>query len=241
MLKKIKCIIVEDEPLAINIIKKYLQEFRNFELINTFSNAIDALSYLRDHKVDVIFLDINMPLLDGLSFIKSLDEKPIIVITSAYKEYAIETYSLDVIDYLLKPIEFSRFVKTTNKISSQLPSIEIREEIFNNRPYIFVKIDKKTLQKIFLDEILVVECLKDYLKIKTLSGKYIIHQTLSSFTSQLPSTFIRIHRSYTVAVDKINIIEGNSLEVDSMRYPIGRTYVEHVKQSIVNSGKLIKS
>ena len=233
---KVKCLIIDDEPLAINVIKNYLEQIEDFELISTFSNAIDGLNFLKSNTVDVIFLDINMPVLDGLNFIKSLENPPLLIITSAYDEFAVETYELDVLDYLIKPIEFPRFMKALNKVNRRLENNKVIVDTSKDRPYIFVKIDKKKMKKIFLDEILTVESLKDYLKINTLTGKYIIHSTLSDFTNLLPSNdFIRIHRSYTVAIDKIDAVEGNSVEIEGLRYVIGRTYIEEVKQKILNS------
>jgi DNA-binding LytR/AlgR family response regulator len=233
---KIKSLIIYDEPLAINIIKNYLEQIEDFELINTFSNAIDGLNFLKSNTVDVIFLDINMPVLDGLNFIKSLENPPLLIITSAYDQFAVETYELDVLDYLIKPIEFPRFMKALNKVNRRLENNKTLTDTTNDRPYIFVKIDKKKMKKIFLDEILTVESLKDYLKINTLTGKYIIHSTLSDFTNLLPTNdFIRIHRSYTVAMDKIDAVEGNSVEIEGLRYVIGRSYIEEVKQKILNS------
>jgi len=234
---KINCLIIDDEPLAINVIKNYLEPIENFEVINTFSNPIEGLNFLKNNKVDVIFLDINMPVLDGINFIKSLDNPPILVITSAYSQFAIETYELDVLDYLVKPIEFPRLMKTLNKISKRLnSSSNVPQENSPESPFIFVKIDKKRMKKIFFNEILVIESLKDYLKINTLTGKYIIHSTLSDFTDLLPErNFLRIHRSYTIAIDKIDAVEGNSIEIEGLRYVIGRSYIDHVKQRILNS------
>nr|WP_315156221.1 LytTR family DNA-binding domain-containing protein [uncultured Flavobacterium sp.] len=234
---KINCLIIDDEPLAINVIKNYLEPVENFEVINTFSNPIEGLNFLKNNKVDVIFLDINMPVLDGINFIKSLENPPILIITSAYSQFAIETYELDVLDYLVKPIEFPRLMKTLNKISKRLNN-NSNAPLENNpeSPFIFVKIDKKRMKKIFFNEILVIESLKDYLKINTLSGKYIIHSTLSDFTDLLPErNFLRIHRSYTIAIDKIDAVEGNSIEIEGLRYVIGRSYIDHVKQRILNS------
>lgn len=231
-----KCLIIDDEPLAVNVIKNYLQQMDDFEISETFNNAIDGLNFLKSNTVDVIFLDINMPVLDGINFIKSLETPPAIIITSAYDEFALETYELDVLDYLIKPIEFPRFMKALNKINRRLENNKSYQDNTNERAYIFVKIDKKKMKKIFLDEILTVESLKDYLKINTLSGKFIIHSTLSDFTNLLPSKdFIRIHRSYTVAIDKIDAVEGNSIEIGGLRYVIGRSYIEEVKQIILNS------
>jgi DNA-binding LytR/AlgR family response regulator len=234
---KIKCLIIDDEPLAINVIKNYLEPVENFEIINTFSNPIEGLNFLKNNKVDVIFLDINMPVLDGINFIKSLENPPILIITSAYSQFAIETYELDVLDYLVKPIEFPRLMKTLNKISKRLDnSNNVPQESNPESPFIFVKIDKKRMKKIFFNEILVIESLKDYLKINTLTGKYIIHSTLSDFTDLLPErNFLRIHRSYTIAIDKIDAVEGNSIEIEGLRYVIGRSYIDHVKQRILNS------
>lgn len=233
---KIKCLIIDDEPLAINVIKNYLQQIDNFDIAETFNNAIEALNYLKSNTVDVIFLDINMPVLDGINFIKSLEKPPAIIITSAYSDFALETYELDVLDYLIKPIEFPRFMKALNKLNRRLENNKSIGDSNSDHPYIFVKIDKKKMKKIFLDEILTVESLKDYLKINTISGKYIIHSTLSDFTNQLPSNdFIRIHRSYTVAIDKIDALEGNSVEIEGLRYVIGRSYLDEVKQRILNS------
>lgn len=234
---KINCLIIDDEPLAINVIKNYLEPVENFEIINTFSNPIEGLNFLKNNKVDVIFLDINMPVLDGINFIKSLENPPILIITSAYSQFAIETYELDVLDYLVKPIEFPRLMKTLNKISKRLnTSNNVHQENNPESPFIFVKIDKKRMKKIFFNEILVIESLKDYLKINTLTGKYIIHSTLSDFTDLLPErNFLRIHRSYTIAIDKIDAVEGNSIEIEGLRYVIGRSYIDHVKQRILNS------
>lgn len=233
---KIRCLIIDDEPLAINVIKNYLEQIEDYEVANTFSNAIAALNYLKTNAVDVVFLDINMPVLDGINFIKSLENPPLVIITTAYEEFALETYELDVLDYLVKPIEFSRFMKALNKVNRRLDNNKNFQDTSKDRPYLFVKIDKKKMKKIFLDEILIIESLKDYLKISTTSGKFIIHSTLSDFTEQLPTRdFIRIHRSYTVAIDKIDAVEGNSIEIEGMRYVIGRSYIDEVKQIILNS------
>lgn len=232
----VKCLIIDDEPLAINVIKNHLQQINDFELIDTFNNAIDALNYLNDNKVDLIFLDINMPVLDGLNFIESLEIRPLIIITSAHEEFAVKTYELDVLDYLVKPISFPRFMKALNKVHKIFNEQKTSHFDQIERPYIFIKIEKKKMKKIYLDELLVIECLKDYLKIITTTKKYIIHQTLGSFTDQLPvEKFIRIHRSFTISIDKIDTVEGNSIEVGGIRYVIGRTYTKEVKDKILNT------
>jgi len=233
---KTTCLIIDDEPLAIDVIRSYIEQINDIEVVNSFSNAIDGLNFLKDNEVDLIFLDINMPLLDGLSFIKSLQNPPLIIITTAHSEFAVEAYELDLLDYLVKPISLPRFLKAVNKVFKIKNSQNSPSKLINERPYLFVKIDKKKMKKIYLDEILVIESLKDYLKITTVSNRYIIHQTLSSFTDLLPSkNFIRIHRSYTIAIDKIDTIEGNSVEIAGIRYIIGRTYIDDVKSSILKS------
>ena len=230
----INCLIIDDEPLAINVIKNHIKEIDNINVIDTFNSAIDALNFMKSNTVDLLFLDINMPLLDGLDFIKSLDKKPMIVITSAYSEYAIKTYELEVLDYLMKPISFPRFLKAVNRAFKELNSNLTSNLKVAKRAHIFIKVDKKKMQKIYLDEILIIESLRDYLKITTISNKYIIHSTLSSFTEKLPSNnFIRIHRSFTIAIDKIEAVQGNSVEIDGIKYVIGRSYIEHVKNRIL--------
>jgi len=230
----VNCLIIDDEPLAINVIKNHIKEIDNLNVIDTFNSAIDALSFMKSNTVDLIFLDINMPLLDGLDFIKSLDKKPMIIITTAYSEYAIKTYELEVLDYLMKPISFPRFLKAVNRAFKELNSNLTSNIGIAKRAHIFIKVDKKKMQKIYLDEILIIESLRDYLKIKTIANKYIIHSTLSSFTEKLPSNnFIRIHRSFTIAIDKIEAVQGNSVEIDGVKYVIGRSYIEHVKNKIL--------
>lgn len=232
----LKVIIVDDEPLAINVLKNYVAQVKELELINTFSNAVDASTYLQSNEVDIIFLDIHMPILDGLEFIKTLNKAPMIIITTAHEEFAVESFELAVMDYLVKPIPFPRFLKAVNRIVKlrQMHSSADKNNP-SDHPSIFVKVDKKKLQKIYLDEIVVVESLKDYIRIKTSTGKYIVHKTLSSFTDELPSDkFIRIHRSFTISIDKVQVVEGNSVEIDDTRYTIGRSYINDVKDRILN-------
>ncbi len=231
----ISCLIIDDEPLAVNVIKNYIEEIANVTIKKTFNNAVEALAYLKDHTADLIFLDINMPLLNGLDFIKNLETKPLIIVTTAYNEYAVKTYELEVLDYLVKPIPFPRFIKALNRA---LKALDVNKTTDNSklikRPFIFIKIDKKKMKKIYLDEILVIESLRDYLKITTQTNKYIIHSTLTKFTSLLPENiFIRIHRSLTIAIDKIETVEGNSVEIEGIRYVIGRSYIENVKKKIL--------
>lgn len=230
-----KVIVVDDEPLAINILKNYILRVKELQLVGTFSNAIDASTFLRDHQVDIMFLDINMPFLDGLEFLSTLRKKPFVIMTTAHEEHALKSFDLEAIDYLVKPISLPRFFKSVNRV------IGLKQGGRNlgfdkpERRNIFVKVDKKKLQKIFLDEIMVIESLKDYIRIITPTAKYIIHSTLSSFTDELPGdNFLRIHRSYTIAVDKVSVVEGNSVELGGIRYTIGRSYLTEAKSKILN-------
>ena len=231
---KIRTIIIDDEPLAIKVLEEYAMKLDQLKLLATFSNAIEASNFVQENKVDLIFLDINMPVLDGFDFLGCLKTRPHVVITSAHEEYALQGYEVEALDYLVKPIPFPRFLKTVSRITelmSEKNNVGSRDE----KPNFFIKIDNKKLQKVYLDEILVVESLKDYIRIKTTSDKYIIHKTLSSFTEELPrDKFIRIHRSFTVAIDKIESLEGNSIEVDGIRYTIGRSYLNEVREIILN-------
>ena len=232
---RIKCIIIDDEPLAIKIIENYLVEFDNFELVSTFTNPLKALAILEENDIDVIFLDINMSKMNGLEFIRSLESRPNIVITTAYREYAVDSFTLDVLDYLVKPIPFNRFLKSINKITQK---IHLQNGNKNNlateESHIFLKVDKK-LVKIKFDDIFYIESLKDYIKIFTAIGDYLVHKSLTGITEELPkSNFIRIHRSYTIAIDKVKSVEGNLVEVASKRIPIGRKYVSHAKRIILN-------
>lgn len=231
-MKEIKTIIIDDEPLAIHVLEEYIEKVGHLKLERTFSNAIEACTFLQDNPIDLIFLDINMPVLDGFSFLESLKNKPMTVITSAHEEYALKSYEVEALDYLVKPIPFPRFLKTANRAASLFSK---GQETATNNQSIFVKIDNKRLQKIYLDEILVVESLKDYIRIKTTSDKYIVHKTLTGFTEELPEKkFIRIHRSYTIAIEKIQAIEGNSITIDGMRYTIGRSYQNAFKENVLN-------
>lgn len=231
---KLKCVIIDDEPLAINVIKKHVDQIEELETVATFTNAVESLKFLHDNQPDLIFLDVNMPVLDGFKFLESLNQKPMVIITSAHAEHAIKGFELEVLDYLLKPISFPRFLKSVNK------AIGIhrkeQEEKASSSEHIFVKVDKKKMKKICFEEIIYVESLKDYIKIITKNGNYVVHSTLSSFTDQLPADqFIRIHRSITVSIDKIDTVEGNSLEIGGQRFTIGRSYIDSAKEKIFNS------
>jgi len=231
----LKAIAVDDEPLAINVLRNYILQVKELELVNTFSNAMDAISFLRDNEVDIMFLDINMPYLDGLEFLSTLHKKPFVIMTTAHEEHALKSFELEAIDYLVKPISLPRFLKSIDRIIGlKQGALKSPDNNKKEKPSIFVKVDKKKLQKVYLDEIMVVESLKDYIRIITPTAKFIIHRTLSSFTDELPSAqFLRIHRSYTIAIDKVSVVEGNSVEIGGIRYTIGRSYLANAKSRII--------
>ena len=235
---KIKCIIIDDEPLAAEVIEKYLEEFTNLEHLGSYTNPLDALEVIDSGEVEAVFIDINMSKMNGLEFIRSIEVKPYFIITTAYREYAVESYDLDVLDYLVKPIPFNRFLKSINKLSVKFNAEKTSESELEKaaRSFIFLKVDKK-LVRIKFDDVHYIESLKDYIKVFTSVGDYLAHKSLTSITEELPKAqFLRIHRSFTVALDKIEAIEGNSVLLrKGKRIPIGRKYVNHAKDVILNA------
>ena len=232
---KIKCIIIDDEQLAISVIENHLKNFDHFSIVNTFNNPLKAYATLEKEKIDVVFLDINMPQMTGFSFIENLNYKPLIIITTAYREYAVKSFELNVLDYLVKPIPFDRFLKTINKVYQQMyVNTSTGDANLHHEPHIFLKVDKKLL-KINLNDILFIESLKDYIKVITKIGDYVVHKSLTAISEELPlSNFLRIHRSYTISINKITAIEGNSIEIANRRIPIGRNYLKQTKERILN-------
>jgi len=232
---KIKCIIIDDEPLAVQIVEDHLKNFENIEIVSTFNNPLKAFSILQQERIDVIFLDINMPQMSGFDFIETLSYKPFIVVTTAYREYAVKSFELDILDYLVKPIPFNRFLKTVNKIYQQvyLNSSGSDPAIYDE-PHIFLKVDKK-LVKVNFNDIFYVESLKDYIKVITKLGDYVVHKSLTAITEELPqSSFMRIHRSFTISINKISAIEGNTIEIANKKIPIGRNYSKQTKERILH-------
>lgn len=237
---KIHCQIVDDEPLAINVIKKFLEQFQNTEVVSSCENAMDAFAYISENPVDLLFLDINLPTLNGLDFLKSLKEPPLVIITSAYRDYAVEGFELNVLDYLVKPISFQRFLKAMDKANTAIREKHAINQPLVNSPegsksFIFLKVDKKMV-KVYLDEILYIESLKDYVRIRTVYEDLVTHHNLNSMAKILPSdSFIRIHKSYTISVDKVKSIEGNCVEIASKLIPIGRNFRKQVKEHLLKA------
>lgn len=231
---KIKCLLIDDEPLAIKVLQNYLTNFVDFEVIGTFYNPLEALDFINTTPVDVVFLDINMPMMTGFELISLIENKTKIVITTAFREFAAESYDLDVLDYLVKPIPLPRFIKCINKITTEY-NLKNNIKVENHRaePHIFIKVDKKMI-KINIDEILFVEGMKEYIKIITKDKTYITHKSLTALSDELPADrFMRIHKSYLIATDKVKSIEGNRIQILTHTLPIGRNYSKDVKNKIL--------
>ena len=235
------CIIVEDEPLARNLLSAYISKVPRLELKQSFSNALDALEYLRENPVDVLFSDIQMPEVTGITLLKLLKTKPLIILTTAYSEYALEGYELEVYDYLLKPISFERFLKAVEKgiarldgtTTSQTVTTVIQEvQSAPNQDYIFVK-DGNKLIKINLSDILYIEGLKDYVCIYTPQKKIISLQTMKSLEASLPNDrFVRVHNSFIIAFSAIEEIEKDRLVIKKTTIPISDTYKKAFREII---------
>lgn len=237
----IKCIIVDDEPLARKVIKNLLQSFKNIELVGECKNAIQALEVLNSERVDLIFLDIRMPQVTGIDFLKSVVNPPDIIITTAYRDYAVESFDLNVIDYLLKPISLDRFLKAINKFylkrSNSTSNSSDKIENLVEGDFIYVKENKKT-NKIFLSDILLLESQKEYVKITTHYGIITTKASLSRFEENLPdSLFIRIHNSYIISINQIRSFSTTKVEIASgHELPISRSYRKNVMNRLELNG-----
>lgn len=231
---KIKCLLIDDEPLAIKVLQNYFTNFPDFEIIGTFNNSLEALDFINSTPVDAVFLDINMPMMTGFELISLIENKTKVIITTAFREFAAESYDLDVLDYLVKPIPLPRFIKCINKITAEYNlKNNIKTETAKGDAHIFIKVDKKMI-KINIEEILFVEGMKEYIKIVTPDKTYITHKSITSLSEELPNDkFLRIHKSYVIALNKVKSIEGNRIQILSYTIPIGRNYSKEVKSKIL--------
>ncbi|MCD0468590.1 LytTR family DNA-binding domain-containing protein [Flavobacterium sp. JAS] len=231
---KIKCVLIDDEPLAIKVLQNYFANFTDFEVIGTFNNSLEALDFINSTTVDAVFLDINMPMMTGFELISLIENKTKVIITTAFREFAAESYDLDVLDYLVKPIPLPRFIKCINKITTEYNlKNNIKVETTKGDSHIFIKVDKK-MMKINIEEILFVEGMKEYIKVVTPDKTYITHKSLTSLSEELPADrFLRIHKSYVIALNKVKSIEGNRIQIQSYTIPIGRNYSKEVKNRIL--------
>lgn len=239
----LKCIIVDDEPLALEVLEAYIERIEGLELVAKCENAVKAFDALKKLPVDLIFLDIQMPKLTGIDFLKVLNPAPKVIFTTAYREYALESYELNVIDYLLKPIAFNRFMMAVNKAMDGTVEYEESTEesgtLRNDHPYIFLKADRKMV-KVYLKDILYIESLKDYVRIKTLEKEIVSLQKISYLEQKLPEElFMRIHRSFIVPIKKIEAFSNHAVEVGGKELPIGRNYKNQVLDILNNDSSIL--
>ena len=232
-MSKIHCIIVEDEPLAAKVLSEYIAEVPFLELQGTFKDAILATDYLRNHTVDLIFLDIHLPKLKGMAFLKTLTRPPAVIITTAYHQYAVEGFNLNVTDYLLKPFEFERFLIAVNKVKAAQPggaklpdeAIEKQEAApRESKDHLFLNVQKKKV-KISFSDIVYIESQREYIKIVTTKNEYLSKISTHEIEDLLPAhLFKRIHRSYIIAVNRIDSYTAEMVDVNGQSIPIGRGY-----------------
>lgn len=232
----IQCIVIEDEPLALKKLVGFIDKIDYLKISRTFDNAIEAISYLKTNTVDIIFLDIQMEDFSGIQFLESVKQRPKVIVTTAYDKYAIQGYELDVADYLLKPIAFERFIQAVEKVSNTISPIF-------NRPandFIFVKTEYRH-EKIKVSDILYIQGMSEYLRIVTKDKKIMTLQNFKAIQEVLPEdSFVRVHKSYIVAIDKIESIERNRIKIKEMTIPVSETYMDgfYNKLGIRNKDKL---
>jgi len=226
------CIAVDDEPLALKLIEDFSKKIPFLNLIKLCKNAFEAIEIIQKEKVDLIFLDINMPDLSGISLLKNINSKPLVIFTTAYSEYAVEGFELNAIDYLVKPFYFERFFKAANK-AFEIYNLHSKKDFIqsidnaNSYEYIFVKADY-SIVKVYLADILYIEGLKDYVQIFTGDKKILTLITMKKMEEKLPSKkFIRVHRSFIVAIDKIDLIQRNRIVINETRIPIGNSFKDN--------------
>lgn len=218
-MKRITCMIVEDEPVSQEILKRYIADCPQLQLVAVCSNALEANERLRTGPVDLMFLDITMPKISGLDFYRSLSDPPEVIFTTAYPEYAVSGFEVNAVDYLVKPFPFDRFLKAVNRLQ---PAPGVGPPA--SPGFILLQADKK-MHKVNFDDILFIEAMGDYVKVHTIEKTIIVHFTLQKIQEQLPaSAFFRVHKSYLVAVRRIDYLEGNMVIIHKTQIPIGQTY-----------------
>ena len=221
---KLNCIAVDDEPLALNIIKKYVHEIPGLNFLGSCGDALEGMAFIKKEKVDLIFLDINMPKLSGISFLKSTKNPPMVIFTTAYPEYAIEGFELEAIDYLLKPFSFERFLKAVNKAVDRFQLMESAKEF--PKDHIYVKSDKR-LYRVLFDEILYLEAYGDYVKVYTTDKMFLTKRKLSTIVKEFPAAhFLQVHRSYVISLKHIKYLEGNHVNIGENKIPVSAGHRE---------------
>jgi DNA-binding LytR/AlgR family response regulator len=234
---KIRCLAVDDEPPALQVIEKYIAAIPSLQLVGTSNNAVDTLSILQNSQVDLIFLDIQMPQILGTDFIRTLINPPKVIFTTAYRKFALEGFELDAVDYLLKPISFERFLKAVNRVMKSglvaaEPNIDDNTKKETPNTFIYLRSDKKNI-KVHFEDILFIESLKDYIKVVTREKTIITKQSISVIEESLPrSIFVRIHRSFIVSIHNIDSFTTDLIQINKYELPVSRSYRHEVEKML---------
>lgn len=227
--KKYKCIIIEDEPIAADIIESFISRDKDFQLIGKCSDAVYASSLLSMYNIDLMFLDLHLPVVKGFDFLKKVKNPPFVIVTTAYHQYALEGYELDVLDYLLKPIPYDRFLMAIEKFKYMMEAEDALLEVAS-KEYIFINIAKRQI-KIFLNDIFYIESLREYIKIYTKSETYVVKMPISRIEENLDKNlFLRIHKSFIISKLKIESKTANEFVINGKKIPVGRTYKQYIEQ-----------
>jgi len=232
----LRCLVVDDEPFSIEIIQNYIDKVPGLVLEEKCLNAIEALHFMHEHPVDLLFLDINMPEVSGIQMLSSLVDAPLVVFTTAYPGYAIEGFNLDAVDYLLKPFGFERFMKAVNKVYNRINERQGIKNKSEETDFIMIRADKRDY-KINLSNIQFIQAKGDYLKITSSERSYLTHKTMQHMVQLLPDhRFLRIHKSYIVSIDRIKYIEGNQVFIGNESLPVGKVYREDLMKTLSKDG-----
>jgi DNA-binding LytR/AlgR family response regulator len=237
-----RCLIIDDEPLGIKLIRTHLEKFESFEVAGECSSALKAFEYLKSEKIDLIFLDINMPEVTGIDFLRTLTDPPYVIITTAYREYAIEGYDLDIVDFLLKPISFERFLKAINRYCNRTRTSTSKDGNgsgkTDEKKHIYIQ-DGKNAFKLFHDDIIFFEGYGEYVKVITINKIYLVRDSLAEFEHKLsPDFFLRIHKSYLINIGKILGFTSSQIMIKNSKLPIGRVYREKVMMILRGDSKI---
>lgn len=231
-MKKLHCIAVDDEPLALEVIKRFADKIPALELMETFQNPIEAVTFIKGHPVDLVFLDIQMPDLSGLQFMNTLPDKPMVIFTTAYSDYAIESYEVEAVDYLLKPILFDRFHLAVNKALNKIE--ESGTEIKSEEDFMFIKSDTRIF-KINYNDILYIEGMRDYIAVHTPKQRILTLMSMTRMLDKLPKRrFMRVHKSYIIGIGHIHMIQNNRVLINQKEIPISNSYKEQFLKFIEN-------
>lgn len=236
---KLRCLLIDDEPLALKVLQSHISVIKGLEIVGMCKNAVEALDILHEKKVDLIFLDIKMPKLSGTDFLKNLTSPPKVIFVTAYREYAVEGYELEAVDYLVKPVSFERFLKAVTRVKKMMGyEVPVQPEEYKPNPeaFVYLKVDK-SMQKVFVNEILYIESWKDYVKVFLTNGKnYLVKQSISSMENLLSEHhFLRVHRSYMVSKAKITGYNNAAVQLDNKEIPIGRLYKQQVMSTFTSA------